>query len=83
MSILRHGLKKRIHVNKHVIARNRKHGTNDAVLTVQTSKGPVPSTKVIIKCECGREVAVMDQAAKPLSCGARVYIETTAEVEAL
>lgn len=71
----RRGLVKRIHVNRQALLRGE-----DAV-TVQTSAGPVPARRAVIRCECGRMVGVLDQDAKPLSCGARLYVETFDEVE--
>jgi hypothetical protein len=73
--ILRTGLKKRIHVNKAVIASNRKNGLNDPPITVQTSKGPIKAQRVIIN---GPSVFVHSPH-QPLSCGARVWVETLAE----
>ena len=80
MTRLAAGTIKRIHVNRHKIAANRSCGSNLPQATVQTSRGAVPGHRVVIVCTCGQEVAVMDQAAKKLSCGARMYIETKAEV---
>jgi hypothetical protein len=40
MRTIRRGLIKRIHVDKQVIARNRKLGLSDPAITIQTSKGP-------------------------------------------
>lgn len=70
---------KRIHVNRQRIAQNLKHGRSDPVLTVKVGKenryghdveilGP---SRLVNAAECGM---------KPLSCGARVYIETKARV---
>jgi hypothetical protein len=66
-----------IHVNQHVIKANAKNGTNDPVLTVKTYKSNVYTHCVYIKGE-SRVVYSPD---KPLSCGAKVWIETDAEVE--
>lgn len=68
---------KRLHVNQQVIARNRKLGTNDPPLTVQTSGGPHPATEVEIK---GPSKLIYSPH-KPLNCGARLWIETKAELE--
>lgn len=65
---------KRIHVNKHVIAANAKHGRNDPAITVQTSKGSIPCRRVAWD---GPSVMVHD-AERPLKCGAKVWIETLA-----
>ena len=67
-----------IHVNQHVIRRNAKDGTQDPVLTVKTYKSNTYAHTATINGP-SRVVYSPD---KPLSCGARVWIETEAEVEA-
>ena len=68
---------KRIHVNQHNIRSNKKNGTNKPVITVKTSKSN----------DYGHEVDILGPSKviyspdKPLSCGARVWIETEAEVK--
>jgi hypothetical protein len=71
------GTIKRIHVNKHLIAQNRKNGTKLPVYTCKTSKGNFRGHHCVIK---GQSVLVYSPE-KPLSCGAWVWIETKAEVE--
>jgi len=66
-----------IHVNQHVVKANKKNNANDPVLTVKTYKQNTYAHSVNIKGE-SRVVYSPD---KPLSCGARVWIETEAEVE--
>lgn len=66
-----------VHVNQHVIKSNAKNGTNDPVLTVKTYKSNTYAKEVKIHGE-SRIVYSPD---KPLSCGARVWIETESEVE--
>jgi hypothetical protein len=68
-----------IHVNQHVIKANLKNGTNDPVLTVKTYKENRYAHAVEIR---GPSTVVYSQD-KPLSCGARVWIETQAEVEVM
>lgn len=68
-----------IHVNQHVIKKNVREGTNDPVLTVKTYKSNTYAHEVIIKGDS----KVVYSADKPLSCGARVWIETEAEVEVM
>lgn len=68
-----------IHVNQHVIKKNAKEGTNDPVLTVKTYKSNTYAHEVHIKGDS----KVVYSADKPLSCGARVWIETENEVEIL
>jgi hypothetical protein len=71
------GTIKRIHVDKHVIASNLKHGTDNPPITIQTSKGSYKCRAVDIK---GPSRFVY-RPTKPLSCGARLWIETHAEVD--
>ena len=70
-------MKKRIHVNQHNIKANKKNGTNLPVVSVKTYKQNRYAHEVAIHGPC-RVVYSPD---KPLSCGARVYIETDAEVD--
>jgi len=73
-----------VHVNQHKIRANIKKGLHDLepVLTVKTHKSNNYGYQAIIKDENGKEVArVIYSPHKPLSCGARVWIETKNEVE--
>lgn len=70
----RTGPLKRVHVNKHIIAANVKSGRNDPAITVQTSAGSFVARKVVIH---GPSVMRSD---KPLACGARIYLETNAQL---
>lgn len=65
-----------IHVNQHVIRHNSKTGDNNPVLTVKTYKSNVYAHEVDI---LGPSKVVYSPD-KPLSCGARVWIETDSEV---
>lgn len=76
MKLLRKGTIKRLHVDRRVIASNKKYGTNQPPITVQTSKGPLKAQRVEIR---GSSTFVHSPH-KPLHCGARVWIETHAEV---
>ncbi len=76
MNTIRTGLIKRIHVNRHILARNAKTGEREAPLTIQTSRGPIRANR--IKIRGGSE---MVYGAKPLACGARVWIETRNAVD--
>ena len=69
-------MKKRIHVNQHNIKANKKDGGNRPVLTVKTYKDNTTCNEVEI---LGPSRLVYSPE-NPLSCGARVWIETTAEV---
>jgi hypothetical protein len=70
-------IKKKIHVNQHKIRSNKKHNLNEPVITVKTSKSN----------DYGHEVEILGPSKivyspdKPLSCGAKVWIETEAEVK--
>ena len=65
-----------IHVNQHVIRDNAKTGANNPVLTVKTYNSNEYAHEVEIDGPC-RIVYSPD---KPLSCGAKVWIETHARV---
>ena len=65
-----------IHVNQHVIKANAKTGKNYPVLTVNTYKSNTYAHEVYI---LGPSKVVYSPD-KPLSCGAKVWIETEAEV---
>lgn len=66
-----------VHVNQHAIRRNTKNGTDEPVLTVKTYKSNDYAHEVVIH---GPSKLVYSPD-KPLSCGARVWLETEAEVE--
>lgn len=71
--------KKYIHVNQHKIRANKKHGTNEPVITIKEGKNNTYCHAVDIK---GPSVVRYGGNDKPLlSCGARVVIETEADVE--
>ena len=78
--IIKQGTIKRIHVNQHHI-RHNKAKPNEArpVLTVKHSKGNEKANAININ---GPSTVVYSPD-KPLSCGAKVWIQTTAEVEVL
>jgi hypothetical protein len=67
----------RVHVNQHVIRANAKQGKNDPVFTIK-SKGKntyAHSVKVV------GEMELIYSPNKPLSCGAKVWIETKGNIE--
>ncbi len=68
---------KRIHVNQHRIKANKKHNLKDPVITVKTSKSNTYGHEVVIHGPS----KVIYSPDKPLSCGARVWIETESEVK--
>jgi len=69
-------MKKRIHINQHVIRANKKNGTSNPCITVKTSK----SNHYTYAAEIDGLSRVVYSPNKPLSCGARVWIETDAVV---
>ena len=70
-------MKKRIHVNMHKIRFNKKHGTRHPVITVKTSH----SNRYAHEVEILGPSSVIYRPDKPLSCGARLWIETDSEVK--
>ena len=75
-------MKQIIHVNQHKIKKNTKHGTDEPVLTVKTYKTNDYAHEAVIYGQDGKEAArVIYSPDKPLSCGAKVWIETDNEVK--
>jgi hypothetical protein len=74
---IKSGTIKRIHVDKHVIAANNKHGRNDPPITVQTSNGAFKARRV----DFDGPASFVYSPDKPLGCGARVWVETRCEVD--
>ncbi len=72
-------MKSIIHVNHHVIARNRKTGSNDPPLILRTYKGSIPAHEI----EILGPSKIINSPHKPLPCGARVWIETESECVAI
>ena len=70
-------VKKIIHVNQHVIKRNTKTGERKPVITVKTYKDNTYSNEVYVDGPC----RIVYRPDKPLSCGAKVWIETQSNVE--
>jgi hypothetical protein len=70
-------LLKRIHVNQHNVKTNAKNGNQDLpVFTVKSSRGNVTALEVHID---GPSKLVY-QPEKPLSCGAKCWLETKSPV---
>lgn len=69
-------MRKRIHINQHVIRSNAKNGSRNPVITVKTTNSNHYAHKVTILGDS----KVIYSPDKPLSCGAKVWIETNAEV---
>lgn len=72
MTVLREGLVKRIHIDKHVIKAGGKRP-----ITIQTSRGPIKSDFVQVR----GDVVFIYSPDKPLKCGAKVWAYTRAEVD--
>ncbi len=77
-----------IHVNQHIIKRNAKAQPvadlfeYEPPLTVKTYKDNRKACEAVIRDDDGNEVArVLYRPHDPLSCGARVWIETNNNVE--
>jgi hypothetical protein len=72
------GLLKRIHVNQHVIRSNRKLGAAEPPIRVKTYRENVPCSSVRIDGPS----ELIYRPDDPLSCGARLWVETRAPVTA-
>ena len=71
-----------IHVNQHRIRDNVKNGTREPVITVKDYKANRYGRLVTIFDKHGEPAAVVRyEPDNPLSCGARVWIETQNKVE--
>ena len=69
-------MKTRIHINQHVIKRNAKTGEREPVITCKTYKENKYGHEVEIKGNC----KIIYSPDKPLSCGAKVWIETDSDI---
>jgi len=71
-------MKKRIHVNQHKIRANSKLLAEERmpVITVKTYKDNTYCYEVLVEGPC----RVIYSPDKPLSCGAKVWIETESEI---
>lgn len=70
-------MKHQIHVNQHVIRKNQKSGERNPVLTVKNYKENRYGHSVKINGPC----VIRYEPDNPLSCGARVWIETESDVD--
>ena len=68
---------KRIHVNQKNLRSNSKDDGNRPLITIQTSDGPLYADHVDILGPS----ALVARPDKPLSCGARIWIETRSLVD--
>ena len=70
-----------IHINQHIIRKNKKTGNRDPVITCKTYKSNQYAKNAIIYDKEGNEVArVVYNPDKPLSCGAVCWIEVQGKV---
>jgi hypothetical protein len=75
-------MKTRLHVNQHVIRNNNKTGENKPVITCKTYKSNDYAHQAIIYGQDGKEACkILYSNDSPLSCGAKVWIETDNRVE--
>jgi hypothetical protein len=73
------GTLKRIHVNQHIVRANIKAGADEPTCTVQWKGKSYVGRDIVVKGVS----TVIQRMNKPLSCGARIWVETRAEVEIL
>jgi hypothetical protein len=69
-------MKNKIHVNQHIIKKNRKTGERNPVLTIKTYKSNTYASEI----EGNGKFRVIYSPDKPLSCGARVWIEYDGDI---
>ena len=66
-----------VHVNQHIIKRNSKTGERNPVLAVKTYRSNKYASEVLIMGDS----KIIYRPNKPLSCGAKVWIETMGDVK--
>ena len=66
-----------IHINQHVIKRNAKTGEREPVITAKTYKDNRYGSEVYVDGPC----KIVYSPDNPLSCGAKVWIETKSGVK--
>ena len=77
-------MKKIIHSNQHKIRSNQKTGEREPVITCKTYKDNTYGHSVSVMDKDGIEACkIVYSPDKPLSCGARVWVETQNEVKVL
>jgi hypothetical protein len=67
----------RIHVNQHVIKANAKNGESNPIFTIKQGGSNTYAFNVKVK----GEMELVYSPDKPLSCGAKVWIETRGDIE--
>lgn len=65
----------RIVINKHIVKANAKNGTNDAPISIQTSRGVERAHEVYLS----GPAKLVYRPDKPLKCGASVWLEVRRE----
>jgi hypothetical protein len=71
-----------VHVNRNVIARNAKHGTDDPAVRFQTGRYGKPTYCHELEIE-GPSRVLYSPSTPILPCGARLVIVTEAEIKVL
>lgn len=71
----------RIHVNQHIIKRNKKMGEANPPITIKTYKGNHTANRVNIIVQGNIVASIIYNPNKPLDCGAHVWVETEHEVQ--
>ena len=61
----------RVHVNQHIVKKNKKEGTSHPAITIKSSKGNQYASKVTFQGVW----TLVSSPLKPLSCGATMWIE--------
>ena len=73
-----------IHINQHIIKSNSKNGEYNPVITCKTYKSNDYAHEAIVYGQDGLEACrIIYRPNKPLSCGAKVWIETTNKVDTI
>ena len=71
-----------LHINQHIIKSNSKNNENNPVITCKTYKSNEYAHQAIIYDKDNNEVCrIVYSKDKPLSCGAKVWLETNNRVE--
>jgi len=71
-----------LHINQHIIKSNSKNDENNPVITCKTYKTNEYGHQAIIYDKDNNEVCrIVYSKDKPLSCGAKVWLETNNRVE--
>ena len=78
---MRKEMKKKIHINQHNIRHNAKHADKKPVITCKTYKSNTYANELeILDREGNVACRVVYSPDKPLSCGAKVWIETDNDI---